>query len=382
MNGVTLRRLLPACVLLAAAPSALAGGNGGEQAPEARPFEYAVVTVNSRPVTRSYIRTRISRQLKQLAEIKAQRRARGMWTQQDEEQYRGAITRLQLMVIRGVVFGEILRGEAEAFVKKGYVVPQRAVDKHWRNMLKEHGGPQGLYESEGMSVPALKEMAKDEVLAQAYRENLRMTTAKPTPKEIADYYKYHNEEFRKPASVRARIIKLKRFVYDEKTGARVERKTARKLAEDLLARLKRGEDFGKLARRYSEDPKSAAQDGLLGDARHNNLTERKDLDRRLAEALFSAELKESVGLVEGPAHFYIAEVLRRIPEGVPPLEEIENDVYVRCYRDRIRQAEEDLFRQCYHKVLVRDPKGRPIPIEKIWPRRKPRADGGLFRREG
>ncbi len=374
--------LLSVCLLLAAAPAARAGTKGGEPGPEAKPFEYAVVSVNGRPVTRSYIQLRMARQMKQLEGIRSGRKARGLWTERDEEQYRRAVTHLRLMVVRGVIFGEILRGEAETFVKKGFVVPQRAVEKHWREILKGHGGPQGLYENEGLSVAALKEMAKDDVLAQAYRENLRLTTAKPTPKEISDYYKYHSEEFRKPASVRARIIRLKRFMYDEKTGRRVERKTARKLAVDLLARLERGEDFGKLARRYSEDPKSAAQGGMLGDVAHNHLIERKDVDRRLAEALFSAEAGKERSLVEGPANYYVVEVLRRLPEGVPPLEEIENEVYVGCYRDRIRRAEEDLFRQCYHKVLVRDPQGRAIPIDKIWPRKKPRADGGLFREEG
>lgn len=343
------------------------GGTGGE---EKVPYEFAPYTVNGRPITRSHILLRAAPQIKRLDRIRDQRKKMGLWGLRDAVLYAEALEQARLNAVRGVVFGEILRTEAQRFVKMGFKVSGRDVGKRWREMLKQAGGLRELAIERGLSLEALKEMARDDLLAEAYQRNLRVTVARPTPQEVADYYKFNSGRFRKPESVRAQVVFIKRFVYDEKLGRSVERKTARKRAEMILAKLKAGADFAKLARRYSEDPESAARDGLLGSRKKRHLVGRGQFRAGLDRALFAGKPGELSGVVEGPNNYCIVKVIKHLAAGVPPLAEIEEEVFARCYFERIGNIEEKLFRESYKKVLVIDAEGRPVPLEKIWPKRR------------
>jgi parvulin-like peptidyl-prolyl isomerase len=354
------------------------GGSKGRPPPPKPAYEQAVVTVNERAVTRSYLRLMMHRQIKRLEGIRAEQKARGLWTANDDKAYKQAMYKLRLRAVREVVFGEILRREAERLVKMGFKVPKHLIEKYWRDQLKRAGGAGELARKQGLSVAALKEMSKDQIMAEAYRDNLRSTMAKPTPQEVADYYKFHSEVLRKPESVRARVIFIKRFIFDPASERNIERKTAKARAERVLAKLKAGKDFAKLAKRYSEDPKSAASGGLIGSRKKNFLVSRGKFERALDEAIFSRKPGKLGEVVKGPANYYVVKVVKHIPAGVPPLEEVEREVYNRCYMDRIRKAEERLFKQNYKTVLVRDSKGRRIPLEDIMPKAGAPRKGALF----
>ncbi len=344
--------------------------NGGKKTSES-PYEYAIVTVNKRAVTRSYLQIIMGRGLKRIEAIKTARKEAGRWTSEDDAAFGRALHNLRLAAIREVVFGEILRGEAERFLKMGFKIPERAIEKFWRKELEKADGAGGLARKRGLSVAALKEMARDQILAEAYRDNLRSTIAKPTPQEIADYYKFNSERLRRAESVRVRVIYIKRFVFDSALGRSVERKNAMKRAESIVAKVKAGMDFEKAARRYSEDPESAKNGGLLGTRKENFLVTEGKFERKLDEGIFSGKPGKVGKVVKGPESFYVVKVEKHLLAGVPPLDEIEREVFMRCYSDRIRKAEERLFKQGYKKVLVRDAKGRRIPMSELLPGNTP-----------
>ncbi len=78
--------------------------------------------------------------------------------------------------------------------------------------------------------------------------------------EIKNYYETHKKEFHEPERVSARHILLK----VPEDASKEEREKIHKKAMDLYERLKKGEDFAKLAREFSEDPGSAQRGGDLG----------------------------------------------------------------------------------------------------------------------
>ena len=81
-----------------------------------------------------------------------------------------------------------------------------------------------------------------------------------TPAEIDKYYQEHATEFESPSQVRAAHILLK---VPETGGSEAEDKAKAAVAE-IISRVKRGEDFAKLARERSQDPASAVNGGDLG----------------------------------------------------------------------------------------------------------------------
>lgn len=83
-----------------------------------------------------------------------------------------------------------------------------------------------------------------------------------TDKEMQEYYDSHPEEFQRPELLRAAHILLS--TTDPRTRREISddnKRRKRLIAEKLLERAKKGEDFAKLVREFSEDPGSKNNGG-------------------------------------------------------------------------------------------------------------------------
>lgn len=335
----------------------------------AEPYEAAVIVVNGRAVTRSYLALTIGSRLEELEKKRSAARAAGGWSEGREAEYREARSRLWREGVRSLVFGELLRLEAEELKKHGFNVTERMIDDYWRDMLRRSGGPAELASQRGLSVAALRDLAKDELMAEAYRRYLASRLARPTPEEILKYYRTNSEKFTRPESVRARAICVRRFLHTE-DGRRVERTGALARAREVLELARKSPaDFARLAERYSEDAESAGRGGLLGEERHGFLVESAEFgagDAPLARALFSLKPGEVSDVIEAAANYYVVTVLERLPKGALPLKEIEEYVTSRCQAERAEKVEADLFRKLYPKLLVTDGAGRKIEADEFF----------------
>ncbi|MBN1770998.1 MAG: peptidylprolyl isomerase [Deltaproteobacteria bacterium] len=107
-------------------------------------------------------------------------------------------------------------------------------------------------------------------------------------------------------------------------------------AEAVARRAREGEDFGELARDFSDDPATAAVDGSLGTLR------RGDLPASLDEELVMLDVGEVAGPVRGPEGFYVLKLVAGRITGVRSFEEarrgIENQIM-----ERMMQRQEDVF---------------------------------------
>jgi len=80
--------------------------------------------------------------------------------------------------------------------------------------------------------------------------------------EVKKFYDDNPAQFEEPEMVRVSHILLSTKDLDTKVELPDEKKAAKKkLAEDLVRRARAGEDFGKLAKQYSEDPGSKDKGG-------------------------------------------------------------------------------------------------------------------------
>ena len=123
--------------------------------------------------------------------------------------------------------------------------------------------------------------------------------------------------------VRARHILIKaEESADEPTQA-----AARKRAEDLLARAKKGEDFATLAKQYSEDTGSAKKGGDLGFNPKGRMVKPFD------DAQFALKPSDISDIVQSQFGFHIIKV-EAVREGDVPVAEAKHELAEKLYVDR------------------------------------------------
>ena len=100
---------------------------------------------------------------------------------------------------------------------------------------------------QGKSLDAMRETYKHDFLAKGFLEQKLKPKMSVTVSEMRDYYNAHLDDYQLPEQWTWREV----VVEVDKHPSRVE---ARKKADAILARLRRNDDFAKVAREESEGP--------------------------------------------------------------------------------------------------------------------------------
>ena len=132
-------------------------------------------------------------------------------------------------------------------------------------------------------------------------------------KESRAYYDSNLESFKKSEQVRASHILIK-----VDPGADEAKKAeARTKIESLQAKLKNGEDFGALAKEYSEGP-SGPKGGDLG------FFGRGQMVKPFEETVFTMKPGQVSGMVETRFGYHLIMVIERTPESTLSYEEVKD----------------------------------------------------------
>lgn len=128
------------------------------------------------------------------------------------------------------------------------------------------------------------------------------------------------------ARIRARHILVK--FPEDPAPAQVD--SVRSLVDSLRSRITAGEDFGEMAREYSQDPGSAGRAGELG------FFGRGEMVRPFEDAAFALEPMEISQPVETPFGLHLIQVLER---EIPSLDEDREGFRTRIRNRRLAEAE-------------------------------------------
>lgn len=118
--------------------------------------------------------------------------------------------------------------------------------------------------------------------------------ARPTPAEVSDYLKEHAEDFTRPRVIQVRQLLLK--VPPKATPA--ERRRLENQAQALLRQARMGANFAPLAQKYSQDERTRAKGGDLGEVKRGKQLPEWD------KVAFSLK-KGEVGLATTPQGFHL-----------------------------------------------------------------------------
>lgn len=134
--------------------------------------------------------------------------------------------------------------------------------------------------------------------------------------EVKKFYETNKDKMKEKAAVRASHI----LVRVAKDAPKEEDETARKKIEGLLARVKNGEDFKKLARENSEDPSAKMNGGDLGYFTHGQMVPEFD------QAAFALKVGQTSGVVRTSFGYHIIQCVDKKPAREIPLKDATGNI--------------------------------------------------------
>ncbi len=176
----------------------------------------------------------------------------------------------------------------------------------------------------GVNYEDFKAQIRDQLLTQEVIRKEVGSRIIVSHEDVVKYYDEHKPDFVRPAMVVLREI----FVSTEGKPA-ADIPALRKKAETLRERvLQNGEDFGELAKHYS-DSATAKQSGELGSF------ERAQLDPKIAEKVFALNRGQMTDVIETKTGFEILQVEERYDAGQQPVDKVEPEITNILYEQKM-----------------------------------------------
>jgi peptidyl-prolyl cis-trans isomerase SurA len=144
--------------------------------------------------------------------------------------------------------------------------------------------------------------------------------------EIEKYYNEHKSEFVRPEQVALRSIEVNTEKKSPEEIAELKKK-----AETTLKRIKDGDDFGEMAKRFS-DGSTAKQGGYLG------VYKRGELSKELEDTVFKMRKNDVTDVMDTKQGFLILQVLEHYDEGEQTLAKVEPEITDKLYSARMEPA--------------------------------------------
>lgn len=158
--------------------------------------------------------------------------------------------------------------------------------------------------------------------------------------ETLKYYEAHKKDFVRQEQVALSAIEIKTEGKPESEIPALKEK-----AKKLRDRVSDGEDFGELAKRFS-DGSTAQQGGFLG------VYKRGELAKELEDIVFKMKKKEMTEVIETKQGFLILQVLEHYEEGEQPFDKVEEDIKEHLYSEKLEPALRDYLKTLREQSYV------------------------------
>ena len=248
------------------------------------------------------------------------------------------------------------------------------------------------------TVVRLKEQAREVAYATVLPEKF-LKTVTVSPEAVKNYYSSHAEQFKTPEEIRVEYVRLsladiaktlpvtddelqklyseegERFTTPEERAAShilievpenasadVDKRALAK-AQDIRKQLLAGANFAALAKKYSNDPGSAAKGGDLGYARKGS----KDYVKEFQAVVFSQKLNEISQPVKTQFGYHLIKVTHIKPEVRKPFSqvraELETLLQQRKAEDRFSELSEKFHNLVYEHPQNLAPAAQALSLQ-------------------
>jgi parvulin-like peptidyl-prolyl isomerase len=187
----------------------------------------------------------------------------------------------------------------------------------------------------GMDWRSFRDYQKKLILSQDYiRRQLPEYRPIAYSELVNCYNEMKGEFFAIPAMITFRLIDIQIPKLEVTDSNRSQLEQARELARELVERLQKGEDFGKLAKQYSHGH-TASLGGLWQPVQPESLAKPYDV---LAVETEKIQPGQIAGPIEAGEHIFIMKLEEKRPKTFEPLENVQKEVEAKITFDRRKKT--------------------------------------------
>jgi peptidyl-prolyl cis-trans isomerase SurA len=195
-----------------------------------------------------------------------------------------------------------------------------------KNNLKDLDELEKAVTSQNMNWEDFKSNIRNHLLTQEVIRREVGSHINVSHDDAMKYYEDHKKDFVRPEQIALRAIEVKTEGKKESEIPELKAK-----AQKLHDRVADGEDFGELAKRFS-DGATAQQGGYLGMYKQN------ELNKELWDSVDKVKKNGMTDVIETKQGFLILQVLEHYEEGQQPYEKVENEIQERLYSEKMEPA--------------------------------------------
>jgi peptidyl-prolyl cis-trans isomerase SurA len=206
----------------------------------------------------------------------------------------------------------------------------------------------------GMGWPQLRDYQKRLLLTQYYISQELGDREPVTHSELLDKYnEMKDEHFSQTGQIRFRLIDIainKIEAGEPGTGAAKE--AALKLAQELTERIRGGEDFGELAKTYSNDaPHRVAEGGLWAPVTPGSLAAPHDVLENVAQQMEPGDVS---GPIEAKGHIFIMKLESKRKADSEPFENVQAQIEAQILFQRQKAALDAMIEKLIRQANIAD----------------------------
>ena len=226
------------------------------------------------------------------------------------------------------------------FKTAGYSLPESVLDDLVQERIKEGFGDRATLtktlEARGMSYEKFRAQVKEQFIELQLRIKNISQEIIISPHKIEQYYADHHDKFKEEDRVKLRRITLNK-------SSDPDAPEAKKMADEILDRLKEGVSFAQLAAVYSQGSQES-REGVWYD--------RSMLRRELAEAAFALKPGQYSGVIETSGECYLLLVDEVSLAHYKTLKEVRDEIEKTLLSEERKRLEKQWIDKLKKKTFV------------------------------
>jgi len=229
-------------------------------------------------------------------------------------------------VLDNLIARELLYQESQ---RKGITISKASVDKQIADLMKKFPNEKAFEDTlkkMHLTKESLRNQVKEGMAIQELVDKEFVKKTVVTDAEAKKYYDEHPDLFKQPEKIRARHILIK----VNQNATKAEKEKARKKIKDIQKKLKKGEDFAKLAKEYSEGP-SSKNGGDLG------YFSKGQMVKPFEKAAFALKPGQISDIVETQYGYHLIKLVDKKPATVVAFKDVKDQLQEFLKQEKVQK---------------------------------------------